>query len=176
MGNALDLGLAVTHGVEGFFGTREMPIGRDAAATWLAEVDVSGQFANDQDIQTCNQFGFEAGGAHQLFVANGRAKVGKKTEVLAQTQYGLLRAQRAVQGVVFPVAHCAKQYGIGLLGQGQGGFGQGVPVGLVGGPTHQRGLHLKLEVQCLQNPHRFGHDFGTNTVTRQHCNFHIHSP
>ena len=52
MRDALDLRLAVAHGVKGFFGTGEVTIGGDAAAAWLAKVDVAGQLADDQNIQT----------------------------------------------------------------------------------------------------------------------------
>ena len=136
MCNALDLGAAVAHGVERFFGTGEVAIGGDAAAAGLAEVNVAGQFTDDENIQAGNQLGLEAGGAHQLLVANGRAEVGKQAEVFAQAQNGLLGAELALELVVLPVAYGAEQHSVGFLGQFEGGFGQGVAVGIVGDAAH----------------------------------------
>jgi hypothetical protein len=76
--------LGVAHGVEGFFGTGEVAVGGYTAAAWLAEVNVTGQLADDQDVQTRNQLGLEAGRAYQLLVANGRAEVGEQAHVFAQ--------------------------------------------------------------------------------------------
>ena len=123
MGNALDLRAAVTHGVEGFFGLGEVAVGGDAPTAWLAKIDVTGEFADDQDVQPGHQLGFEAGGAHQFRVTNGRAEVGEQAQVLAQAQNGLFGAQVALQVVVFPVTHRTKQDGISFLGQFQGGGG-----------------------------------------------------
>ena len=145
-------GRAVAHGVEGFFGTGEVAIGGDAATAGLAEVDVAGQLADDQDVQAGNQLGLEAGGVHQLFVANGGAEVGEQAQVLAQAQNGLLGAQRAVQLVVLPVAHGAEQHGVGFFGELQRGFGQRVAVGLVGGTADQGGFHFQRQVQARSRP------------------------
>ena len=56
-------GPAVAHGVEGFLGAGEVAVGGDAAAARLAEVDVAGQLANDQDVQARHQFGLQAADA-----------------------------------------------------------------------------------------------------------------
>jgi hypothetical protein len=53
---------AVAHGVEGFLGAGEVAVHRRAAAARLAEVDVAGQLADDQDVQARHQLGLEAGG------------------------------------------------------------------------------------------------------------------
>jgi len=147
-------------------------IDRRAATARLAEVDVAGQLADDQDVQARHQLGLEAGGPHQLLVADGRAEVGKQAQVLAQAQNGLFGAQGPVELVVLPVAHGAKQHRIGRFGQGQRGLGQGVAVRVVGGAAHQGLLHLEGQAQGLEHLDRFGHDFGADAVTRENCNFH----
>ena len=60
VGDALDLGAAVAHGVIRFLGTGEVAVGGDAPATGLAKVNVTGQLADDQDVQPSNQLGLEA--------------------------------------------------------------------------------------------------------------------
>ena len=109
VGDALDLGTGVAHGVEGFLGAGEVAIGGHAAAARLAEVDVAGQLADDEDVEARDQFGLEAGGVGQFLVADGGTEVGEQAQGLAQAENGLLGAQRAVQRVVLPVAHGAEQ-------------------------------------------------------------------
>ena len=50
MRDALNLGHAVAHGVKGFLSAREMPIGGDAAASGLTEIDVTREFADDENV------------------------------------------------------------------------------------------------------------------------------
>lgn len=84
----------------------------------------------------------------------------------------LFGAQGPVELVVFPVAHGAEQNGVGFLGELEGGLGQRVAVGLVGGAADQGGFHLELQVECVEDLDGLGHDFGTDAVTRQNCDFH----
>ena len=151
MGNALDLGARVTHGVEGFFGARKMAVSGDAAAAWLAEIDVAGQLADDEDVQAGDQLALQAGGIYQLRIADRRAEIGEQAEVFAQAQNGLLGAQRAIELVVFPVAHRAEQHGVGVLGQLERGVGQRVAVRLVGCAADQCGFGFKFQVENFQN-------------------------
>jgi hypothetical protein len=58
VGDALDLRAAVAHGVEGFLGTGEVAVHRSAAAARLAEVDVAGELADDEDVQPATSSGF----------------------------------------------------------------------------------------------------------------------
>ena len=90
MRDAFDLGARIAHCVEGFLAAGEMAVGRNTAATRLAEVNVAGQFANDEDVQPRDQFALQTGCIDQLRVANCRAEVGKQTQVFAQTQNRLL--------------------------------------------------------------------------------------
>ena len=66
VGDALDLGARVAHGVEGFLGAGEGAVGRGAAAARLAEVDVAGELADDQDVEPGDEFGLQARGVGQL--------------------------------------------------------------------------------------------------------------
>jgi hypothetical protein len=113
--------------------------GRTPAAR-LAEVDVTGQLANDEDVQPRHKLRLQARGLRKLLVAQRRAQVGEQPQVLAQAQDGLLGAQGPLQLVVLPVAHGAKEHGIGRARQRQRRLGQGVAEGLVGGAAHRGGL------------------------------------
>ena len=171
MGNALDLRAAVAHSVEGFLRTGEMPVYCGAAAARLAEVNVAGEFTDDQNVESGYQPGLQAGRIDQLLVTDGGAEVGKQAQILAQTQNGLLRAQRTVQRVVFPVAHGTKQHSIGRLGQLERGIGQRVAKCVVGGTADQGGFHLERQVQHVQHLDGLGHDFRADAVTGQDCDF-----
>ena len=50
MGNALNLGARIAHGVKGFFRAGEVSVGGGASPTGLAEIDVTGEFANDENV------------------------------------------------------------------------------------------------------------------------------
>ena len=65
-------------------------IRRFAAAARLAEVDVAGQLADDQDVQPATSSGLRLERMRQLLVADRRAEVGEQAEVLAQAEDGLL--------------------------------------------------------------------------------------
>ncbi|OIQ77381.1 hypothetical protein GALL_409300 [mine drainage metagenome] len=172
VGNALNFRLAVAHGVEGLLGTRKMSIAGDASATRLAKVNISREFANDQQVKPGNQFWLEARSVDQLLIANGRAQIGKQPQVLAQTQNGLFRAQVSLKVVVFPVANSTKQNGISVLGQFQGCFRQRVTLCFIGCSAYWCGVHFELELKCQQNLHRFSNNFGPDAITWQDCNFH----
>src|SRR5690606_3176683 len=94
----------------------------------LTEVDVAGQFPDDQDIQPRHDFRLEAGGVRQLWVQNGRTQIRKQAQRLAQAKNGLFRAQLAGQRIVLPVAHRAKQDRVGVLRQLEGAVGQRMTV------------------------------------------------
>ncbi|MPN05572.1 hypothetical protein SDC9_152823 [bioreactor metagenome] len=143
-----------------------------ALAARLAEVDVAGQLADDEDIQTRDQLGLEAGCTDQLLVADRRAEVGKQAQALAQAEDGLLGAQRAVELVVLPVAHGAEQDRVGFLGQLEGGLGQRVAVRVVGGAADEGRFHLQIQVQGVEHLHCFCDDFRADAITGQNCDFH----
>ena len=165
MRDALDFWPGIAHGVKGFFGAGEVAVGRHPPAARLAKINVTGEFTDDQNVQPGNQLGLEAGSLHQFFVTNGRAEVGKQAQVFAQAQNGLFRAQRAVQLVVFPVAHSAEQNGIRRFGQLERGLWQRMPKRLVSGPAHQGGFQLELQIQHMEHTHGLRDNFGANAIT-----------
>ena len=173
--DALHLGAAVAHGVETFFSTGKKSIGRAAAAARLAKIHIAGELTDDQDVQSGNQLGFETGSPHQFLVADGRTEIGVQAQRLAQTQNRLLGAQVALQYIVLPVAHGAKQHRVGFFGERQRGGRQRVAVFFVGSAAHVGRFHFKRQPQRTQHFDRFGHDFGADAVTGKDGDFHKES-
>ncbi len=176
MGDSLDLRARIAHRVEGFGLAGEGAVGRHAAAARLAEVDVAGQLANDQDVEARDQLGLQARRMRQLLVADRGAEVGEELQVPAQAEDGLLGAQRTLELVVLPVADRAEQHRVGFLGELQRGLGQRMAVRLVGGAADQRLFRLERQVEHAQHLHRLGDDLDTDAVTRQDCNLHESDP
>jgi hypothetical protein len=79
-------------------------------------------------------------------VADGWTEVGEQAQVLAQAEDGLLRAQRAVELVVLPVAHGAEEHRVGVHRELQRGLGQRMAVGLVGRAAHQGRFHFDRQL------------------------------
>jgi hypothetical protein len=74
-GDALVLRLVVVQGIEGFFSTREVSVGSDAAAAWLAQRDVTRAITDDQTVEVRNLRWLQARCRDPMRVANGRAEV-----------------------------------------------------------------------------------------------------
>ena len=49
--NAFDFWARIAHGVESFFAAREMSVSGHATTAWLAKVNVTRQFSDDQDVK-----------------------------------------------------------------------------------------------------------------------------
>ena len=59
VGNSFHFGNGVAHCVKAFFGTGKSAVRADAFASGLTEVNVTGEFANEQKVQTGDKFGFK---------------------------------------------------------------------------------------------------------------------
>ena len=78
VGNSFNFGNSVTHRVKTFFSTCKNTVRADTFASGLAEINVTGEFANEQKIQTGNKFGFQGRSSCEFRIANGRTKIHKK--------------------------------------------------------------------------------------------------
>ena len=88
--DALDLGLDVAHRVEAL-----VVAGRGLAPTArLAEIDVAGELAHDQDVEPGHDFGLQRRRGGKLRIEQRRAQVGEQRERLADAEDSLLGAQR----------------------------------------------------------------------------------
>ena len=103
-------------------------IGFDAAR--LAEVDATGEFAHDEDIQPLHAFGFQRGAVNERVHDLRRAQVGEQSQIGADGKQAGFRTLRARQAVPFWPADAGEQHGIGGAGFGAGRFGIGFARGI----------------------------------------------
>jgi hypothetical protein len=112
--DAADLALGVMHGVEAEALLLPVDLAQLDAAR-LAEVDVAGQFAHDQDVQPGHDLRLEGRGVGQFRIQDRRAQVGEQAELLADAQQAALRPLLARVVVPLRAADGAEQHGIGRL-------------------------------------------------------------
>jgi hypothetical protein len=125
--DAADLALRVMHGVEAEALLLPVDLAQLDAAR-LAEVDVAGQLAHDQDVQPGHDLRLQGRGIGQFRIQDRRAQVGKEPELLADAQQAALRPLLARIVVPLRTADGAEQHGIGRLRQLLGRVGIGLPV------------------------------------------------
>ncbi len=173
--DAFDLMLGIDHGVE----TLALATLQGAHPARLAEVDVAGQLAHDEDIEPGDDLGLEGRGLRQLRIEDGRAQVGEEPQAGTQPQQPLLRADADVQRLPLGAAHGAQQHRVGLLCHLQGDIGQRNAGGVDGRPAHQGLVHLDLQAvvvpQGRQHLDRLGHNFRPDTVAGQNQNVFAHT-
>ena len=145
VGDALDLRARVAHRVEGLVGAGERAVGRRATAARLAEVDVAGELADDQDVEAGDHLGLQARGVRSSSrVADRRAEVGEQAErpcagrgsparaaARARACRTSSRRPRRTAPRRLPCASVERR------------FGQRMAVRLVGGAADQRRLGLE---------------------------------
>ena len=85
MSDPADFRFGITHGIEAFPGTFESAIRCGTMTAWLAEVNITGQFANNEQIQSGNDFRFQRGSACQFRIQDRRTQIGEQFQVFAQT-------------------------------------------------------------------------------------------
>src|SRR6266852_3165501 len=163
VGDAADLLVGVAHGIEAFaHPALELP---DAAR--LAEIDVAGQLAHDQDIEPCHHLGLQRRGAGELGVNARGPQIGEQIELLAESEYRLLGALFARQRVVTRTADRAEQDGIGGSRQLQRRPGQGITRGVVRSASNAGLLHLEhgaFSPQRVEYLDRLGNNFRADAV------------
>ncbi|MNN05255.1 hypothetical protein D3C81_1180090 [compost metagenome] len=174
-GDAADFAFAVGQRVVGLaFAAFEFTL-----ATRGTEVDATGQLANDEDIQTRNDFRLERRRVGQLRVEDGRTQVGEQAQLRADLQQAALRADVTLDLVPLRATHGAQQHGIGLARTLQGFVGQRHAVLVDGRATDhvvlQAEAELELVVGQLQHLDRLGHDFRTNAIAWENQNLLAHA-
>ena len=142
-------------------------------ASWLAEVNVTGQFADDQQIQSGNDFRFQRRSACQFRIEDGRTQIGEQFQVFAQAQNSLFRTQGAFQRVIFEIAYSAKQDRIGFLRKFKRAFRQWMTVSGIACATDVSPFHFKFFIKRIQYANGLFQNFRTDTIARQHCNLHV---
>jgi hypothetical protein len=146
-------------------------VAHDAAR--LAEVDVAGQLAHDQDVEPGDDFGLQRRGVGQFRVEDGRAQVGEQAELLADAEQA--RSGRCARGSVSHFgpptapsrtasaarASFERRFRVGIAGRVDRGSRRAAPL---------RHLDGRPAPSARAPP---GGDLGADAVTRQHANLHV---
>ncbi|CAI8236414.1 MAG: Uncharacterised protein [Alphaproteobacteria bacterium] len=144
-------------------------------AARLAEIDPTGQFADNHNIQPLDQLAFQAGGIGQSGETNGRTQIGKKLQIGAQAQQPCFGARLIGDIIPLRAADRAQQNRIRVMGFLHGGIGYGLPMRVIGAAADQIFIerHLKAApvTEPVNNAAHFAHHFRTNAVARQYENF-----
>ena len=92
--------------------------------------------------------------------------------MLAQSEDGLLRAQRTFEFVVLPVADRTEEHRVGRLRQLERGIRQRMAMRVVRRTADVGELELEALAERAQDLDRLGDDFLADAVTREHCDLH----
>ncbi len=148
-------------------------------AARLAEIDVAGELADDQDVQPRDDFGLERRGLHQSGKDPRRTQVGEQAQLLAQA--AAAPAPGAARAAACRTASRRRRRTASASaspGQRQGAARQRVAAGVIGGAAHVGLFGLDLQAgrsSARSTLTRLGDDFGADPVTGQYRNLHVYS-
>jgi hypothetical protein len=132
--DALDLRLAVAHGVEAF----ALGVRADPHAARLAEVDVTGELAQDHQIEALDHLALERRGTDQLRKEERGPEIGEQAELLAQAQQTGAGPHCVGDGFVARHARGAEQDRVSLTRDLQRRGRQGIPSSINAGRADRR--------------------------------------
>ena len=167
MRDAAHFGFVIGHGVPPFAAAGARPL------ALVAEIHVTVQFAHHQHVDTARNLGLERRQVLKPRKTGCRAQIGKQTQLAAQTQNGLLRAQVARQIVAREIADGSEQNGIGRPRHLQRFVRQGLAVATIGDGTYiafEQGQPGKGKF--VQHAQRLCRYFRPDPVTCKYRNFH----
>ncbi len=133
----------------------------------LAEIDIPGQLADDDEIDRAGDLRAERRGLLQAGEKFCRAQIGEELERLAQAEDRLFGTQRALEPVAVGIADRAEQDRVGTCGERQRLGRQRMAGGAIGGTADQTVLERQPEIERLQHAPRFDRHFGTDSVARK---------
>ncbi len=166
--DAANLAFRVVHGIEAE--TFAIP---DFDAARLAEVDVAGQFAHDENIEAGHHFGFERRGIGKFGIKNRRTQVGEQAEILADAQQAAFGPQLARVIVPLRTTDSAEQHGIGLLGKLLRRRWKRIFRRVDGTAAELRLFHLEFQIERLEHAHRLGGNFRADAIAGKNANLHV---
>jgi hypothetical protein len=144
-------------------------------AARLAEIDIPGQFADDQDVEPGYHFRFERRSIGQFGIKDRRAQIGKQAKLLANAEQTTLGTLRAWQVVPLRTPDGTEQDRVGGLGEALRGLRVRLTGSIDRAAAEQRFFQLTAQVERLQHAHRFGHDFRADTVAGKNADLHFRS-
>ena len=176
--DALDLRARVAHRVEGLVGALERAVGRAAAAARLAEVDVAGQLADDQDVEPGDELGLQARGVRSAARSRspgGSWRTGRAPcAARGSPARGAARARACRTSSRRPRRTAPRRPPCASFKRR---VGQRMAVRLVGGAADRRLLESRSGRSSAPSTRtRLGDDLGADAVTGQDCDLHESIP
>ena len=149
------------------------------AAVVLAEVNVAGQLAADENVETVtDDLRLDRAGIRQRLVHLRRAQVDKQAERGAQAEQRLLRTLFTRNLVPLRAADRAEQHGICLLADLDGLLGQRDAVLVDRAAARKDFLKIELVAELLadliEHEHSLGDDLRADAVALYYCDIIIH--
>ena len=111
-GNALDLRLAVAHGVDGLARAGDAVV-LSINGTGLAEIQSAEQFAHDENVGSFDDFFAQRRAGSQRGIIDSGTEVGESAELLAEAQQSSFGAKFARIMIEGRTADGSKQHGLG---------------------------------------------------------------
>lgn len=138
---------------------------------WLTEINAARRTSDDEDIEAFDQFRLQRRGCGKCRVADGRAQIGEKLEILAQTKQAGFRAVLVGHAIPFRAADGAEQDRIGSKRLFHICIGNRHAMGVIGRAADQTfrdgETGIVRAVHVIDQLADFGHGFGADTVTGQ---------
>ena len=142
----------------------------------LAEVNVTGQFAADENVEAvADNLGLDRARVSKRLVHLRRAQVDKQAERSAQAEQRLLRTLGARHIVPLGAAYRAEQHRIRILADLDGLIGQRDAILVDRAAACEDLLEIELVAELLtdliEHEHSLGDNLRTDAVPLQQCNF-----
>ena len=149
------------------------------AAVMLAEVNVAGQLAADENVEAvADDFRLDRAGISERLVHLRRAQVDEQAQCGAQTEQRLLRTLFTRNLVPLRAADRAEQHGIRVLADLDGLIGQRDAVLVDRAAACEDLLEIELVAELLadliEHEHSLGYDLRADAVTLDNSNIVFH--
>jgi hypothetical protein len=144
-------------------------------AAGFAEVEVAREFPYDQNVDPGNEVPLQRRGVQQVIESDDGPQVGKKSELLPQSQQRPFRPMLIIQAVPFRSANRAEQNGVAFSREVQAFLRQGFAAALIGGAADEafpsierRSRYVGYDPDHLEG---FPHDLRSDPVAGENADF-----
>src|SRR5689334_21685939 len=146
-----------------------------ADAARLTEVDVAGQLAQDQDVETRHHLGPQRRSVGELRKNRRGTEIGEQVQLLPEPEDRLLGPLFARQRIVLRTADRAEQDRVRSFCERERRLGYRVSGGIVGGAADRCLLQLEHEAlrpEGIEHFDRLGNDLRTDAIAGKNRDFH----
>ena len=160
MRDAGNLRLGITHRVKAFAGTLFA-----CDAPGRTEINVAGQFADDEDVEARDNFGFHCGGIGERGPDDGGTEIGEEIKLAAEAKDCLFGTEFARECVELEIADGTEQDRIGVACGVERCRREREAVLAVGNAADIGFVESQVEAERIKHAHRFARHFGADPVT-----------